>query len=109
MDCVLNAPADYYEQCDNPHVDITNSPIVQFTSTGITTEDGKHREFDIVAICTGYDAVTGGLRTMGIKGRGGIDLDEYWKDGISTHLGSKHPDGKTLLSAQDTRSYFSLS
>lgn len=78
---------DYYECCDKDHVDITNSPIVKFTKNGIVTEDGKEREFDIVAICTGYDAVTGGLRTMGIKGRGGIDLDEKWKDGIITNLG----------------------
>ncbi|PPJ60671.1 hypothetical protein CBER1_03433 [Cercospora berteroae] len=78
---------DYYECCDKDHVDITNSPIVKFTKNGIVTEDGKEREFDIVAICTGYDAVTGGLRTMGIKGRNGIDLDEKWKDGIITNLG----------------------
>lgn len=51
------------------------------------TEDGKHRDFDVVAICTGYDAVTGGLRTMGIKGRDGLDLDEKWKDGVITQLG----------------------
>lgn len=58
------------ESCDRDHVDITTSPIVRFTRTGIVSEDGE-KAFDIVAICTGYDAVTGGLRTMGIKGRGG--------------------------------------
>jgi len=68
-------------------VEITNSPIREFTETGIVTEDGKHRDFDVIAICTGYDAVTGGLRTMGIKGRDGMDLDEKWKDGVITQLG----------------------
>ena len=77
---------DYYEACDQPHVEITNSPIVEFTETGIVTEE-KSYDFDIVAICTGYDAVTGGLRTMGIKGRHGLDLDDKWKNGVSTHLG----------------------
>lgn len=60
---------DYYEMCDQPHVEITNSPIKSFTETGIVTEE-KETAFDVVAICTGYDAVTGGLRTMGIKGKG---------------------------------------
>ena len=62
---------DYYEACDKDHVDITNSPIFGFTENGIVSEEGE-KPFDIVAICTGYDAVTGGLRTMGIKGRRGI-------------------------------------
>ena len=77
---------DYYEMCDLPHVEITNSPITNFTETGIQTEE-KHTEFDVVAICTGYDAVTGGLRNMGIMSRDGVDLDEVWKDGVATNLG----------------------
>jgi cation diffusion facilitator CzcD-associated flavoprotein CzcO len=68
---------DYYECCDLPHVEITDSPIVEFTKTGIVTEE-KERGFDVVAVCTGYDAVTGGLRTMNVQGRGGIDLNTKW-------------------------------
>ncbi|KAK4495845.1 hypothetical protein PRZ48_013113 [Zasmidium cellare] len=78
---------DYFEMCDRPNVEIVNNPIAEFTETGIVTEDGKTKEFDIVAVCTGYDAVTGGLRTMGIKGRKGLDLGDKWKDGVSTFLG----------------------
>ena len=77
---------DYYECADRANVEITNSPITAFTETGITTEE-KTQDFDVVAICTGYDAVTGGLRTMGIKGRNGLDLDEKWSTGVVTHLG----------------------
>ena len=76
----------YYEAIDQPHVTITNSPIVEFTETGVRTEDGT-TDFDVVAVCTGYDAVTGGLRQMGIYGSNGKDLDEYWQDGIATNLG----------------------
>lgn len=77
----------YYEAIDQPHVSIINSRIVEFTETGIRTEDGKHHDLDVVAVCTGYDAVTGGLRQMGIHGSNGTDLDEYWKDGIATNVG----------------------
>lgn len=73
--------------CDRPNVEITNSPIVEFTEKGILTGDGKTKEFDVIAVCTGYDAVTGGLRTMGIKGREGLDLGENWKDGVKTLVG----------------------
>lgn len=78
---------DYYEMCDQANVDITNSAIEEVTANGVRTKDGKVYEVDIIALCTGYDAVTGGLRTMGIKGKEGIDLDEKWKDGVITHLG----------------------
>lgn len=78
---------DYYESADRDNVVITDQAIKSFTETGIVTEDGKHHEFDVVAVCTGYDAVTGGLRSMGIKGRGGLDLDKKWEQGVETHLG----------------------
>lgn len=51
-DASADHTADYYEMCDSPHVEITNSPIVEFTETGIRTEE-MHREFDIIALCTG--------------------------------------------------------
>lgn len=60
---------DYYECCDRPNVEITNSPITRFTEAGVVAEDGE-RPFDVVVVATGYDAVTGGLRTMGVKGKG---------------------------------------
>lgn len=68
---------DYYEMCDQDNVEITNSPIRRFTETGITTDE-KTEDFDIVAICTGYDAVTGGLMTMNIQGVDGVGLHEKW-------------------------------
>ena len=68
-------------------MEITDSPITEFTETGVITKDGKHREFDIVAVCTGYDAITGGLKAMGIRGRNDLGLDKKWKDGVVTNLG----------------------
>lgn len=54
-----------------------DSPITHFTETGIAKEE-KFEDFDIVAICTGYDAVTGGLMTMNIKGDDGVFLHDKW-------------------------------
>ncbi|EXL69236.1 hypothetical protein FOPG_14774 [Fusarium oxysporum f. sp. conglutinans race 2 54008] len=77
----------YYEACDDQKTTVTNSPITEFTQKGIVTADGKHTEFDIVAVCTGYDAITGGLRSLGVKGRNGLDLDDKWETGVLTNLG----------------------
>ena len=68
---------DYFEMCDRDNVEITSSPITHFTETGIATEE-KVEDFDIVAICTGYDAVTGGLMTMNIMGDDGVFLHDKW-------------------------------
>lgn len=94
--------------CDRPNVEITNSPIAELTEKGIVTADGRVREFDIVAVCTGYDAVTGGLRTMGITGRNGTDLNEKWKDGVRTHLGmlvNGYPNMFILYGPQGNAAY----
>lgn len=61
--------------------------IMEFTKNGIRAEDGKEHIFDIFAICTEYDAVTGGSRTMSTKGKDGRDLDEKWEEGVATNLG----------------------
>ena len=56
------------------------------TERGIETAEGV-REFDIVVWATGFDFGTGALRRMGIRGRDGLALADYWADGPSTFLG----------------------
>ena len=68
---------DYYEMSDRDNVDVTASPIRRFTTAGIETDDISE-DFDIVVICTGYDAVTGGLMTMNIRGANGQYLHDKW-------------------------------
>ncbi|KAH8695419.1 putative dimethylaniline monooxygenase [Talaromyces proteolyticus] len=81
---------DFYEQVDKPNVHIIDTkshPIVEVRPEGIVTADGKCHEVDIIAVATGFDAVTGGLMLLGLKDTDGIDLCERWKDGMSTYLG----------------------
>lgn len=51
------------------------------------TEDGQLREFDIIALATGFDSVTGGMMTMGLKDVDGIELKDKWSKGTYTYLG----------------------
>ncbi|MGW2523547.1 flavin-containing monooxygenase [Streptomyces sp. NPDC001617] len=79
----------YYEAYNKPTVelvDINETPIVRITETGIETSEG-HQEFDIIIWATGYDFGTGALNRLGVQGRQGLGLKEYWADGPSTYLG----------------------
>jgi len=45
------------------------------------------QELDIVVWATGFDFGTGALARMGVRGRDGLALEEYWADGPRTFLG----------------------
>jgi cation diffusion facilitator CzcD-associated flavoprotein CzcO len=79
----------YYEVYNNQNValvDLGQTPIVRMTAGGIETAEGV-REFDTVVWATGFDFGTGALTRMGIRGRRGLALEDYWADGPRTFLG----------------------
>jgi cation diffusion facilitator CzcD-associated flavoprotein CzcO len=79
----------YFETFNRPNVslvDLKQTPIERMTATGIETADGL-AEFDIVVWATGFDFGTGALNRMGIRGRDGLALTDYWLDGPKTFLG----------------------
>ena len=81
---------DYYEQFNKPNVnviDIKNNPIIEIKPNGILTSDGNVREVDIIALATGFDSVTGGMKNLGLKDVNGVDIAEKWKLGTWTYLG----------------------
>src|SRR6202046_4996245 len=51
----------------------TDGPIEEITPNGIRA-GGKEYPLDIIVIATGFDALTGPLKKLGIKGRGGRAL-----------------------------------
>jgi cyclohexanone monooxygenase len=67
-------------------VDMKSSPVQCVTPTGIRTADGEY-EVDIIVIATGFDAFTGSLTAMEIRGRGGQLLSEAWAGGPRDYLG----------------------
>ncbi len=67
-------------------VDITDSPIERITETGIQTTNAHH-DLDMIIYATGFDAVTGAFDRLTVKGVGGVDLRDKWKDGPKTYLG----------------------
>ena len=80
---------DYYEAFNRPNVsvvDLSQTPVTAVTETGIETAEGL-QEFDIIVWATGFDFGTGALNRLGVRGRDGLPLKEYWADGPLTYLG----------------------
>ena len=73
---------------DNVHlVDATaDGPLEEITEHGIRA-GGKEYEFDIIVFATGFDALTGPLKALNLKGRRGATLDQEWAEGPRTYLG----------------------
>ena len=79
----------YYEVYNRDNVelvDITETPIVRITSTGIKTSERDH-DFDIIIFATGFDAITGAFDQIDFRGTGGVRLKDKWKSGPETYLG----------------------
>jgi cyclohexanone monooxygenase len=79
----------YYETFNRENVtlvDIKETPIEEITPTGIRTADGFHA-LDCLVYATGFDAFTGSLFKMNIRGRNGERLQDHWVAGPRTYLG----------------------
>lgn len=80
---------NYYEAYnrDNVHlVDIHEAPIQEITPEGIRTVDASY-DLDVIIYATGFDAVTGSLDRIDIRGKDNVRLIDAWADGPSTYLG----------------------
>ena len=79
----------YFETYNRPNVkliDVNEEPIIGLTANGIETTNREY-EFDSVIFATGFDAMTGTLLRIDIRGRDGITLAAKWAAGPRTYLG----------------------
>ena len=67
-------------------VDVSSAPIEHFTATGLRAA-GRDYDFDVVILATGFDAGTGSLTRMNIRGRDGRSLTDEWQQDIRSTLG----------------------
>jgi cation diffusion facilitator CzcD-associated flavoprotein CzcO len=77
---------EIFNQPDVSLVDLRTNPIERVTRSGIRTAAGEH-ELDILVLATGFDAVTGGLTSIDIRGTEGETLKEKWANGVRAQLG----------------------
>jgi cyclohexanone monooxygenase len=79
----------YWATFNRPNVelvDLRETPIEAITPTGIRTSAGEH-PVDVLVYATGFDAMTGALARIDIRGRDGRPLADAWAAGPRTYLG----------------------
>ena len=79
----------YYQAFNRDNVALINlrqTPIEKITAQGIQTRDQEFQVDDII-FATGFDAMTGTLFRIDIRGRAGLALKEAWQDGPKTYMG----------------------
>ena len=79
----------YYETFNLPHVklvDVRKHPITRITGTGVEAGGVTHA-VDSIVFATGFDAMTGTILAIDIRGRDGLAMREAWAEGPRTHLG----------------------
>jgi cation diffusion facilitator CzcD-associated flavoprotein CzcO len=79
----------YYESFNRPNVklvDVRTKPVQEITETGLRTGTTDY-EFDVIIFAMGFDAMTGSLTHMDVRGIGGQSIIEKWKGGPRTNFG----------------------
>ncbi len=84
--CVDTGYFETYNRDNVRLVDLKKTPIVAVTPSGIST-GAEHIELDALVCATGYDALTGAVLQIDIRGRGGESLAQKWAQGPRTLLG----------------------
>ncbi|UGA43385.1 flavin-containing monooxygenase [Bradyrhizobium quebecense] len=82
--------SNFLEAFHRPNVEIVsvkNNPIARITPEGIQTADGTVHAFDVIILATGFDAGTGALTRIDIRGREGRSLKDDWGRDIRTTMG----------------------
>ena len=85
----LCVDTDYYATFNRDNVtlvDLRKTPLEAITPRGVRTPDTEYH-VDSLVFATGFDAMTGALLKIDIRGRGGLTLREKWSAGPRTYLG----------------------
>ncbi|WP_291858609.1 NAD(P)/FAD-dependent oxidoreductase [Bradyrhizobium sp.] len=80
---------DYFATFNRPNVtlaDIKSDPIQEILPHAVRTA-GREIEVDALVLATGFDAMTGSVAKIDIRGRHGQTLNQKWAEGPRTYLG----------------------
>ncbi|MGJ4945456.1 flavin-containing monooxygenase [Bradyrhizobium sp. HKCCYLS1011] len=81
---------NFLEAFHRPNVEIVevkNNPIECVTREGIQLADGTVHELDMIILATGFDAGSGAVMRIDVRGRGGRSLKDEWSRDIRTTMG----------------------
>lgn len=84
--CIDTQYFETYNRDNVTLVDIRSAPIEAVTPEGLKTKDAFFA-LDALVFATGFDAVTGALGRIDIRGRDGRSLKQKWASGPRSYLG----------------------
>jgi len=84
--CVDTGYYDTYNRSHVTLVDVGGTPIERITPRGLVA-GGREHGFDTLVLATGFDAFTGPLTRIDLRGRGGLPIADKWRDGPLNYLG----------------------
>ena len=84
--CADTGYYDTYNRSNVTLVDVKSAPITSIKPGGLNTTTGTY-EFDDLILATGFDAMTGALTRMDIRGVGGLSFKDNWAEGPKNYLG----------------------
>ena len=84
--CVDTGYYETYNRANVQLVDLKKTPIREVTTTTVRTSEAAY-ELDALVCATGYDALTGAVLNIDIRGRDGQALTDKWAAGPRTYLG----------------------
>jgi cyclohexanone monooxygenase len=85
----LCVDSGYFETFNRSNViliEVSESPLEEITRGGVRAK-GEEFKVDTIVLATGFDAMTGALLKIDIRGRDGLTLGEKWAEGPRTYLG----------------------
>ena len=80
---------DYYEAYNRETVELIDAkktPIIEATPEGLRTQE-RDFEVDVIIMAIGFDAMSGPLMNIDVRGRGGQTIQDKWRAGPQTYLG----------------------
>jgi cation diffusion facilitator CzcD-associated flavoprotein CzcO len=82
---------DFYEAIQKPNARLVTEGIDRAEKSGLRTRDGELHELDVLVLATGF-RVDQFVRPMKVTGRGGVALDDVWKDGPFAYMAIAVPE-----------------
>ena len=95
----------YYEAYNRDNVsliDVRKVPIERITPGGLRTGDGVEYPLDVIIFATGYDAITGALTRIDVRGEDGQSIKDAWAPGPRSYLGVQTSGFPNLFTLNST-------
>jgi cyclohexanone monooxygenase len=84
--CLSDTYYDMFNRANVRLLDISGTGIEEVMEGGVVA-GGRETRLDALVLATGFDAITGALKSIDITGRGGETIARKWQDGPRAYLG----------------------